>query len=158
MIDKKILAKIKNLPVKKIVIVGAPGSGKSTIAKALSEHLGISLVEADKIFWQKDGTHLSELELIHAVGQKLKNLNAWVFEGHFKTCHGIVLKEATLVIELNMNFWASYSRYCYRELFRSDTSLKSKLKKLVFVPLNHHKIMSARKAALLSYGGDRIVL
>lgn len=37
--------------MRRIHVIGAPGVGKSSLARALSERLGVALVEADDLFW-----------------------------------------------------------------------------------------------------------
>ena len=39
-----------------IVLIGFMGSGKSTVAKVLSQQLGVALVEMDELVYQKTGT------------------------------------------------------------------------------------------------------
>jgi len=43
---------IKRGVMKKILIIGSPGSGKSTLSKKLKEKLKLPLIHLDKIFWK----------------------------------------------------------------------------------------------------------
>lgn len=42
--------------MKKIIVIGCPGSGKSTFSKALHEVTGIPLFRLDMLFWNEDKT------------------------------------------------------------------------------------------------------
>ena len=39
---------------KRIIVIGSPGSGKSTLSRNLSEITGIPLIHLDKEFWNYD--------------------------------------------------------------------------------------------------------
>ena len=42
--------------MKKIIVIGCPGSGKSTLSKKLNEILGIPVVYLDMLYWNSDRT------------------------------------------------------------------------------------------------------
>lgn len=42
--------------MKKIIVIGCPGSGKSTFSKALNKITGIPLFHLDMMFWNADKT------------------------------------------------------------------------------------------------------
>ena len=43
------------LPMKNIVLIGMPGTGKSTVGKALAERFGYDFVDADDLIVQTTG-------------------------------------------------------------------------------------------------------
>jgi adenylate kinase family enzyme len=124
--NNSILKKIQEFKSEKIVIVGPPGSGKTTVGKFISDNLNIPLIEADTFFWKFEGQHLNEDELRLAVGNATKTHSCWVFEGHFKTYHSIVLRDADIVIEVKKNLWSAFFDYCLREVYRTDINSKTK--------------------------------
>ena len=156
--QKIIHTQIQNLPVKKILIVGFPGSGKSTLALELASNFKLEYIEADKYFWKAHGEQVSEKEFLKSIEDKLAQTSEWIFEGHFKTCHSIVLKEATLVIEIKKWFWSSFWDYSKRELKRNDVLWRHKISKLLFVPMNTVRIQNTRKEALANYKGPVITI
>ena len=46
------------LPMKNIVLIGMPGTGKSTVGKALAERFGYDFVDADDLIVQTTGKTL----------------------------------------------------------------------------------------------------
>ena len=48
--------------MKKIIVLGCSGSGKSTFAIKLHEKLGLPLYHLDNIWWKDDRTHMSREE------------------------------------------------------------------------------------------------
>lgn len=77
----------------KIVVIGAPGSGKTYLSVKISENLGIKHIECDEIFWS--GSDLRrEVEVLTAGDN-------WIIEGHISKISDIVIPRADkfLVIE-----------------------------------------------------------
>lgn len=68
--------------VRNIVLIGMPGSGKTTIGKLLSEELGISFVDTDAIFEQREGISAGEYILKYG-------------ETAFRDAESLVVKEIT---------------------------------------------------------------
>ena len=46
-----------------IILMGPPGSGKSTVGKYLSKELGLSLIDTDRLIEDKEGRSISEIFL-----------------------------------------------------------------------------------------------
>ncbi len=141
---------------KRIVIVGFPGSGKSTLGHKLSQEFSLPHIEADQLFWKNKTEHVTDEELISLVEKKLSENHEWIFEGHFKTLHQVVLKQATAVIEIDKSFWSSFFQYALRELKRSDVGFVHKFKQIAFVARNYSKIKNTREKALADFKGLRI--
>lgn len=47
---------------KKIIVIGCPGSGKSTFSKKLHAITGLPLFHLDNINWNSDKSHISREE------------------------------------------------------------------------------------------------
>ena len=68
--------------MKKIIVIGCPGSGKSTVSRALHNKTGIPLYHLDMIYWNADKTTVEKsvfLERLSAVLEK----DDWIIDGNY---------------------------------------------------------------------------
>ena len=68
--------------MKKVIVIGCPGSGKSTISRALHNKTGIPLYHLDMMYWNADKTTVEKgvfLERLSAVLEK----DEWIFDGNY---------------------------------------------------------------------------
>lgn len=68
--------------MKKVIIIGCPGAGKSTFARKLSEATGLPLVHLDMLYWNEDKTHIDTSALIEKVGRVMAG-RAWIIDGNY---------------------------------------------------------------------------
>ena len=66
----------------KILIIGCPGSGKTTFAKKLSDKLGLPTVHLDKLYWQDDWTTVSRPVFDSLLQAELEKPR-WIIDGNF---------------------------------------------------------------------------
>ena len=66
----------------KIIVIGSPGAGKSTFARALSEKTGITLYYLDMIFHRPDKTTVSSEEFDQKLGEIIKQPQ-WIIDGNY---------------------------------------------------------------------------
>lgn len=68
--------------MKKIIVLGCSGSGKSTFAIKLHEKLGLPLYHLDNIWWKADRTHISREEFDEKL-DGLTKLDSWIIDGDY---------------------------------------------------------------------------
>lgn len=68
--------------MKRIIIIGPGGAGKSTLAKELGEILKIEVLHLDKLYWQSGWVEPSADEWKNKVEELLK-ADSWVMDGNF---------------------------------------------------------------------------
>ena len=68
--------------MKKILIIGCPGSGKSTFARALKEATGLPLIHLDMLYWNADKTTVSR-EVFDARLEEALSGDGWIIDGNF---------------------------------------------------------------------------
>ncbi len=68
--------------MKKVIVIGCPGSGKTTFAEKLSKSTGLPLYYLDAIWHKPDRTHISREELDDRLGEILA-LDEWIIDGNY---------------------------------------------------------------------------
>jgi hypothetical protein len=106
---------------KRILLLGCPGSGKTTLAKQLGPILNIQLFHLDDYHWREDGTHPEEDEWLETLCSFVMQ-ESWIIEGNYLSAFEMRIKRADSVILL-----APSTRVClWRVLKRGVTRLFSK--------------------------------
>ena len=68
--------------MKKIIIIGCPGSGKTTFAEKLRDKTKLPLYYLDAIWHKPDRTHISRDEFDELLGDILRK-DAWIIDGNY---------------------------------------------------------------------------
>lgn len=68
--------------MRRVLIIGNAGAGKSSFAKKLAEKTGLPLVHLDKLYWHGNWEHLSREEFDTAMQTELEK-DAWIIDGNF---------------------------------------------------------------------------
>lgn len=86
--------------MQKAIIVGCPGSGKSTLSRKIHTLTGLPLYHLDNIFWKADKTHISREEFDGKLAEILHR-DSWIFDGDYNrtyepriaACDTVMLEE-----------------------------------------------------------------
>ena len=68
--------------MKRILVIGCPGAGKTYFAKKLSEINGLPVIHMDNLYWNKDKQSISYKELEAKLLPYLKEEN-WIIDGNY---------------------------------------------------------------------------
>ena len=106
--------------MKRVVVLGRGGAGKSTVAVQLGMLTGLPVIELDKYFWSSDLTPLS-VEQWKAVQRNLISAERWILDGDLGPYDAldVRLQAADTVIVLDFALW----RCAWRAARRSRENL-----------------------------------
>lgn len=88
------------MQMKKVIIIGCPGAGKSTFARKLSEVTGLPLFYLDMIWHKPDETNISREEFDRKLNELLKK-DRWIIDGNYIRTVEMRLKECDTVFLLD---------------------------------------------------------
>ena len=99
--------------MKKIIIIGSCGAGKSTLAKQLHQATGVPLIHLDTQYWSAGWVEPTKA----AWEQKVKTLVAqpgWIMDGNFGGTMPIRMARADTIIYLDRSRWLCLFRVLRR--------------------------------------------
>ena len=67
--------------MKKIIVIGCPGAGKSVFSQKLKEITNLPLFHLDMLYHKTDGTHISKEKLEEKLREIFKK-NIWIIDGN----------------------------------------------------------------------------
>lgn len=86
--------------MRKILIIGCPGSGKSTLSRALHRATGIPLYHLDMMYWNSDKTTVGKELFRERLAQVLAK-ERWIIDGNYQSTMEMRLIACDTVIFLD---------------------------------------------------------
>ena len=68
--------------MQKVIVIGCPGSGKSTFSRELSSVTGLRLYHLDNLYWHPDRTTVEKEVFLDRLGAVLSR-DAWIIDGNY---------------------------------------------------------------------------
>ncbi len=90
--------------MRRVLIVGCSGAGKTTLARTLAKATGLPLIHLDRHFWQPGWVEPGKAEWQAAVGG-LARREAWIMDGNYGGTLPERLARADTVIHLDVPTW-----------------------------------------------------
>ncbi len=84
----------------KAIVIGCPGSGKSTFSRALYELTSLPLYHLDLLKWNSDKTTVSKEVFLERL-QNVLMLDKWIIDGNYGSTIELRLKECDTVFFLD---------------------------------------------------------
>lgn len=84
----------------KIIVIGCPGSGKSTLSKKLHKITNIPLFHLDMIYWKENKTTIDKQEFIDRLSEIIKQ-EKWIIDGNYASTMELRMKECDTIIFLD---------------------------------------------------------
>jgi adenylate kinase family enzyme len=102
-----------NLFMKRILVIGSGGAGKSTFAKELGAILDLPVIHLDQVYW-KPGWEKPAKEEWAATVEKLVAQHEWIMDGNFGGTLPQRIKRADAIILLDITRWVCLWRVAKR--------------------------------------------
>lgn len=101
--------------MKRIMVIGSGGAGKSTFSRALGELLGLPVLHLDKYFWQPGWVQMPKEDWVKC-HQDLVDKESWIIDGHYSGSMDLRLNRADTVIYLDYPSYLTVYRVLKRRL------------------------------------------
>lgn len=88
--------------MKRIMIIGNAGAGKSTLARALAGKLKLPLYHLDKLFWQPGWKETDKSIWAESVQEVMKG-DEWIIDGNYRGTIKQRAEKADTIIYMNFN-------------------------------------------------------
>ncbi len=86
--------------MKKVIVIGCPGSGKSTFGRKLKSIIGLPLYHLDMLFWNEDKTTVSREVFIKRL-QEVMSTSKWIIDGNYGSTMEMRIKDCDTVFFLD---------------------------------------------------------
>ena len=88
--------------MERILVIGSPGSGKSTFSRALAQRKQLPLVYLDRLFWNADKTTVDQAQFDQRLGEAMARTQAWILDGNYGRTLEMRLERCTQVFFLDL--------------------------------------------------------
>ena len=107
---------------RRIVVWGVTGSGKTTLARELSEVLGLTRIELDAIFWKPGWVETPDDEFRAKLRAVIDSATeGWVLDGSYSRVSDIYLAEADTLLWIHLPWRVTFWRLLQRTVSRAWT-------------------------------------
>lgn len=86
--------------MKRVIVIGCPGSGKSTVSRALHNKTGIPLYHLDIMYWNADKTTVEKSVFLERLSDVLEK-DEWIIDGNYSSTMELRMVACDTVIFLD---------------------------------------------------------
>ena len=86
--------------MKRVIVIGCPGAGKSTFARELHKLTSLPLFHLDLLYWNGDRTTVSK-EVFRERLREVLLLDSWIIDGNYGSTMELRIKECDTVFFLD---------------------------------------------------------
>lgn len=101
--------------MKRIIVIGCGGAGKSTFSRKLSDKLDIPVYHLDKLFWNKGWVETPQ-EKFDSYIKEILNKDKWIMDGNYLRTLDLRAENADTIIFIDMPTYLCLYRIMKRRL------------------------------------------
>ena len=90
--------------MKRILIIGCPGSGKTRLSRAMQEKLDLPLIHLDRLWWTKGWENVT-MEEFDARLERALTLDSWIIDGNYSRTMEARLAKCDTIVYLDYSRW-----------------------------------------------------
>ncbi|MDP9095710.1 MAG: AAA family ATPase [Pseudomonadota bacterium] len=106
--------------MRRIIVVGCPGSGKSSLALRLGRKLGLPVVHLDVLYWRPGWQASDTVSFRTRVAEAIAG-DGWVLDGSFSgLAFNLTLARADTLVIIERPRWLCQWRILWRSVFDRD--------------------------------------
>lgn len=106
--------------LRRVIVVGAAGAGKTTFARRLAAKLGYPHYEKDQLWWGPNWTRVPVTDFCDGI-RNIAQQAVWVFDGNFRQERAPLWQAADTIVWLNYELPVILSRLAQRTRYRVMT-------------------------------------
>ena len=106
--------------MKRVLVIGCCGSGKSTFSKKLQSKLNIELIHLDQHYWQEHWVEPSKDEWVNKVEQLVER-DEWIMDGNYGGTMSLRMEKADTILFLDYSTSKCLWRVVKRTIQHYDT-------------------------------------
>lgn len=107
--------------MKRVLLLGAGSSGKSTLAKRLARKTGLPLIHLDGIYWRSGWNETPKQEWVSTI-ERLIQQPEWIMDGNYGGTLDLRLTASDTVIIMDTSPWSCIGRLVKRRLRHAGRS------------------------------------
>ncbi len=91
---------MKICEMKRVIVIGCPGSGKSVLSRELHRRTGLPLYHLDNLYWNADKTTVPG-DIFRAALAKILERDAWIIDGNYGSTMAMRMAACDTVVFLD---------------------------------------------------------
>jgi adenylate kinase family enzyme len=99
--------------MRRVMVIGSPGAGKSTLARGLADKLARPMVALDSLYWRPGWVESPGAEFREAVA-RFAATPAWVMDGNYGFTYDLRMPVADTIVWLDLPRWTCARRVVIR--------------------------------------------
>ena len=108
--------------MRRVIVVGSQGSGKTSLSRSLGRKLGLPVVHLDVLYWRPGWNPSDKASFRLRVAEEIAG-DAWVIDGSFSgLAFDLTLARADTLVVIDRPRWLCQWRILWRSAFDRDTT------------------------------------